>query len=134
MKKDIEFLPVKDISLAIAKKTNELNQEEWYVYIINRKEIPIANILITSKGYGEMEGEKKQTSVLRQFIEKIDPLQAVVIEPINPDLFSLFNEFWVSFYIGEHIFDKKFIFVPGSIKDENLSLIKEIGLEGVLHN
>jgi hypothetical protein len=134
MKKDIDFPQVKDISLAIARKTNELQQEEWFVYIINKKPEPIHNVLITSKGYGELEGEKKQTSLLRQFIEKIDPDKSVLIEPINPELFALFNEFWVSFYIEKDIYDKKFIFVPGSIKDENISFIKEIGLEGVLHN
>lgn len=134
MKKDIEFLPVKNISLAIAKRKNEINQDEWNVYIINKKDIPIKNVLITSKGYGELEGEKKETSILRQYIEKIEPGEFVVIEPIDPHLFALFNEFWLSFYVDGHIYDKKFIFPPGSIKEENISYIKDLGLEGVLHN
>jgi hypothetical protein len=43
------------------------------------------------------------------------------------------NEFWVSYFIGSQIYDKKFIFVPDSIIEENMMTIDPPGLEGVLH-
>jgi hypothetical protein len=57
----------------------------------------------------------------------------VKIEPISPEVFHINNEYWVSYYIGNQIFDKKFIFVPESIREENLIPIAQLGLEGVLH-
>jgi hypothetical protein len=133
MKKDISFYPVEDVALAVARKKNNLGADEWHVYIINNKSIKLSNLLITSKGYGEKDGEKQLTSTLRHFIEHLEPGGFVAIEPIDPSVFHLFNEYWVSFYVGDHIFDKKFIFVPDSIKEENLILIKQLGLEGIMH-
>jgi hypothetical protein len=44
------------------------------------------------------------------------------------------NEYWVSYYIGSQIFDKRFVFVPDTICEENISFIKELEMEGVLHS
>jgi hypothetical protein len=44
------------------------------------------------------------------------------------------NEYWVSFYIGDKIFDKKFIFVPDTITEKNLTFIPELEQYGVLHD
>jgi hypothetical protein len=43
------------------------------------------------------------------------------------------NEFWVSYYILDQIFDKKFIFTSGSMIPANMTFIEELGLEVVLH-
>jgi hypothetical protein len=55
------------------------------------------------------------------------------VEPIDPDVFVMNNEFWVSYYILDQIFDKKFIFTEGSMNPSNVRMIPELGLEGVLH-
>ena len=89
---------------------------------------------MTSKGYGEKNGEKQSTSILRHFIEDLGPGKSDVIEPIDPKLFHLFNEYWVSYYINEQIFDKKFIFVPDSVSEENISTIDLLNKEGILHS
>jgi 16S rRNA (adenine1518-N6/adenine1519-N6)-dimethyltransferase len=57
----------------------------------------------------------------------------VVVEPIMPEVFHLYNEYWVSYFIGSQIYDKKFIFVPDSIVDAHLIHIESLGLRGVLH-
>lgn len=40
----------------------------------------------------------------------------------------------MSYYIGSQIFDKRFVFVPDTIKEDNLMFIKELAMEGVLHS
>jgi hypothetical protein len=58
------------------------------------------------------------------------------IELIQPELFDLCNEFWVSYYIDDgsnKIFDKKFLFLPGSVIEENMSFIPVLQMEGILH-
>jgi len=48
--------------------------------------------------------------------------------------FHLYSEYWVSYYIDGQIYDKKFIFVPDSITEENLIPIAQLGMEGILHD
>lgn len=137
MKKDISFLPVEGVQIAIVRTKIELDAEAWHVVLINRNEEPISTIFVTSKGYSNSESEvtaEQKTSTLRHFFPEVQPQQHVVVEPILPDVFHLNNEYWVSYFIGNQIYDKKFIFVPDSIVEKNLIEIEPLGLEGVLHN
>lgn len=132
MKKDITFHPVTGVKIAIAKE--EVNgQTEWGVYIINHNLIELSNVMITSKGYGFIEGEQRKTSTLRHMIQELGPQAIAKVEPIDPSVFVLNNEFWVSYYILDQIFDKKFIFPEGSLVPSNIRHIPELGLEGILH-
>ena len=132
MKKDIDFHPVTGVKLAIAKEEKE-GKEEWAVYIINNNLIELNTLMITSKGYGTISGEIRKTSVLRHMIEELGAQCIAKVEPIDPALFGLNNEFWVSYFILDQVFDKKFIFVKGSMHQDNISYIPEIDLYGVVH-
>jgi len=133
MKKDIPFYPVQNVMLAITREQTAPQVVEWRVYILNKNDKKIENVLVSSKGYGENGGVKQKTSTLRHFLGDLDPEDHRVIEPIDLKLFHLFNEFWVSYYIDGQVYDKKFVFVPGSISENNLITIKQLNLEGVLH-
>lgn len=133
MKKDIQFFPVEGVNLAVVKRPGELKQPEWYVYLINRNPSALQNVMITSRGYGQKDGEEQKTSTLRHAFPSVGAGSSVLIEPIHPEVFHLNNEYWVSYYIGSQVYDKKYVFVPDSILEQNLSFIEELGLEGVLH-
>ncbi len=107
--------------------------DDWHVYLLNRGDHRLENVMVTSKGYGTKEGKEQKTSTLRHMIPHLDPGEHALIEPITPEVFHLNNQYWVSFYIDGHIYDKKYIFVPDSIVSENLSYIPEISAHGVLH-
>lgn len=132
MKKDIDFSPVTGVELVITRSENE-GETQWDVYLINKNLIELETVMITSKGYGKIAGKEKETSVLRHMIEKIEEQSYARIEPIQPELFQLNNEYWVSYYILDQIFDKKFVFVPDSIQNDNLQYIPELDLMGVRH-
>lgn len=132
MKKDIPFHPATGVDLAIVREVRE-GESEWSVYLINRNLISLTTVMISSKGYGQINGEMRKTSVLRHVIEKLEAQAIAKVEPILPDLFQLTNEFWVSYYILDQIFDKKFIFLPSSISDEKVTYIPELDLHGVLY-
>lgn len=134
MKKDIEIPEVQNVTLAVVREKNLVNQEEWKVYLINNNNFAIENTLVASKGYGEKDGEPQRTSTLRHFLQTVPANGSVLIEPIDSAVFHLTNEYWVSYYIGRQIYDKRFVFVPESIKAENLTFIKELDMEGVLHS
>lgn len=106
MKKDLPENIVENIAVAVALEGENIEAKTWYVYLINLKNEPIENVLITSKGYGEKDGEQVKTSTLRHMFPLIEGETFKLIEPIDEQTFGLNNEYWVSYYIGREIFDK----------------------------
>jgi hypothetical protein len=134
MRKELEGPKVENIGVAIVEQMNELKVKVYNVYLLNLSEDIIEGIMITSKGYGEnlKTGEKIKTSTLRHSLEILLPNEAAKIEPIMENVFGLANEFWVSYWSNEVMFDKKFIFVPESISPENMKNIPVLGDKGVM--
>ncbi len=132
MRKDLPKNLVEDIAVAVALEGEGPESKTWYVYIINLKNQPIENVMVTSKGYGEKDGEQVKTSVLRHMIPQLDSNKSALIEPIDEQTFGLNNEYWVSYYIGKDIFDKKFIFLPESIVESNFIKLPVVNKPGVM--
>jgi hypothetical protein len=132
MIKDLPENIVKDIAIAVALEKESAETKLWYVYLINLKKEPIENVLITSKGYGKKNGEQVKTSTLRHMFPVVNNGSSVLIEPIDEQTFGLNNEYWLSYYIGKDIYDKKFIFLPESIIDVNFIKIPVINKPGVM--
>lgn len=132
MKKDIAPPTVEDIGIAVIKEQNELDETEWNVYLINFKKEKIEGVLVTSHGYGRLKDEDVKTSTLRHFLDEVGPKSSVKFEPIIETLFGLNNEYWVSFYINKVMYDKKYIFLPETIIEENFTLVPVINKKGVM--
>ena len=132
MIKDLPQNIVENIAVAVALEKESAESKIWYVYIINLKDQPIENVLITSKGYGEKNGEQVKTSVLRHMMPVIEGKASALIEPIDEQTFGLTNEYWVSYYIGRDIYDKKFIFLPESIVEANFIKLPVLNKVGVM--
>jgi len=132
MKKDLPDNIVEDISIAIVLERESPSEKIWNVYLINEKETAINNVLVSSKGYGQKDGREVKTSSLRHFIGDVDALSAVKVEAIDTQVFGLTNEYWLSYYIDNTIYDKKYIFLPESIVDENLVKIPLVNKAGIL--
>ncbi|MFC2187507.1 hypothetical protein ACFCT7_09325 [Fulvivirgaceae bacterium LMO-SS25] len=134
MKKDLKIEPVTGVHLAVVRKKNLEGSFDWFVYMINKNFIELNTILITSKGYGSINGEEKKTSLLRHSIKELQEQSIALVESIDPSVFQLNNEYWVSYYILDKIFDKKFVFLSHTITEENIRYIPELDMEGVLHS
>jgi hypothetical protein len=132
MIKDLPENNVEDIAIAVALEKESAESKLWYVYLINLKSEPIENVLITSKGYGEKDGEKVKTSTLRHMFPVVKSNSFVLVEPIDEQTFGLNNEYWLSYYIGKNIYDKKFIFLPESIVEMNFIKLPVINKVGVM--
>jgi hypothetical protein len=129
MIKDIPKPEVQNVWLVVAKE----NDDAWNVYLINRNDQQLHTVMVTSKGYGKQKGKDQKTSVLRHMIPQLEANEYALIEPLDASVFHLNNEYWVSYFIDKQVYDKKYIFVPESIKEENLIYIKELDKKGVLH-
>ncbi len=134
MMKDILLPEVQRVTMAVVREKNNLLQDTWKVYLINRNEVALENVLIASTGYGEQNGTEQKTSTLRHFLELANPHSATLVEPIDDSVFHLNNEYWLSYYLNGQLYDKRFVFVPGTICAENLTSIPELGADGVLHS
>lgn len=134
MKKDILRLKVEDVGIAIVprEKSAEDEVELWDTFLVNLKKGSLKNVLINSKGYGELEGEDRKTTVLRHYFEEIGPMCCVLIEPIPRDLFQMANEYWISFQYDGYMYDRKYVFVKGSIAEEHFTTIPIMERKGVL--
>jgi len=138
VKQDIPFDLVEGVSVAVLPAEETLTPEGqpiWQVYLLNLNDFPLQNVIVNANGYGQQEdGEKVRTSTLRYLFEEVSPRSAVPVEPIDSALFHLNNQYWVSYYRGTQIFDKKFIFVPDSIVAANFTHIALLNRMGVLHS
>ena len=131
MKGDLKIPKVTGVAVAAVKRHED--DELWDIYLLNRNDYSLKNVLISSRGYGKVDGQEQKTSTLRHMIELLDANSYAKIEPIQSSVFHLTNEYWVSYYIDGEIYDKKYIFLPESIQAKNISDIKDFGLSGVLH-
>lgn len=131
MKKDILIPEVTDVFMAIVKEYNEdFNCDDWNAYIINNKEVELEMVLILSKG--DEETTKLKTSILRKKIDKLPAKSYAKVEYINPAVLRLNNIFDVTFFEGNKMFDKTFIFKKGTVKEGTLRMIPLLKKEGVL--
>lgn len=123
----------KGIGVAIIQEEGENNELVWNVYFINFRKEPLTNVIIKSKGYLNTEtGESIKSSTLRRLFQEVPEETAIKVEPIMEDMFQLNNEFWVSFFSGNDLLDRKFVFTPGSVNPEFFREIPIINKEGVL--
>ena len=133
MKKDIPELKVEDLALVIAPRSDDAQHEElWETFLINLKEEAIQNVMISSWGYGELDGREMKTTTLRHFFEQVGPLSVHPIEPILTKAFSLTNEYWVSYTFEGQMYDKRYVFVVGSMEPTNFTPIPFLNRRGVM--
>ena len=132
MKKDIQPPKVEDIAMAVVREKDELNNDEWTVYLINLKNVKLEGTLVSSKGYGKKEDREVKTSVLRHFLDEVAAKSYHKVEQIIEDVFSLSNEYWVSFWVDGKMYDKKYVFLPETIQESNFTTVPLLEARGVM--
>ena len=134
MREELLGHKVENVAVAVVQELNEDNEICYNVYLLNLREDIMEGIIITSKGYGEntLTGEKVKTATLRHCLEIMLPNEAAKIEPIVEEVFGIANEYWVSFWADNIMYDKKFIFPAESINEKNIKTLPLLGLKGVI--
>ena len=129
MKKDIHIPQVKDVYVAVVKETHpEYKTQDWNAYLINNTDDDLDTVLIVSKGYSE----QKITPLMRHSISKLPGRSYAKIEYLQEAVLSLNNEFKITFFKGNHLFDKSYLFRKNTINDKALQTIPLMQLRGVL--
>ncbi|MFY8108123.1 MAG: hypothetical protein ACOVO9_03990, partial [Bacteroidia bacterium] len=82
MLKDIETEGIKDIAVAAVHELNpETSMMVWNVYLINFSKNLLDGVIVSSHGWGTINGEEKKTSQLRHFLKEVEPISYKKIEP-----------------------------------------------------
>jgi hypothetical protein len=129
VKKDIQIPEVTNVEIAVVLEYNEIYKtDDWNVYIINNKAIDLEMIVIVTQGFSDT----KITSLFRKKIDVLFANSSAKIEMIQPELFKLNNRFQVTFFEGNVLCEKTFIFKENTIKEGALRMIDAIKKRGIL--
>ena len=132
MRKDIEIPEVKNVYVAALEVTDEQGDTTWWMHLINDTDGPLENILVQSKGYSDLETKGgKSTATLRKMVKVLPSPSSSPLAPLLPSLFAFFTAYWVSFFEGGQMKDRKYIFGPGTIDmafSEPLPVLKSKGI------
>ena len=133
MKKDIIIPEVQNVFLAAVQEwSDDFMEKVWYVYLINDSDYVLDGVMVVSKAFGTIDGEMKKTSLLRHAFLQIPAVSVEKIEMIENSVTTLNNEFMVTFFIGQTLFDKKFIFKANSINENEVEEVPILFVDGVI--
>ena len=129
MKKDIIIPEISDVEMAIVYEYNTIyNTNDWNVYLVNNNSFRLEMVVIVSKGFGD----KNISSIMRKKIDVLDAHSFAKIEWMQPDLFKLTNQFQVTFFVKDRLYDKTFTFKENTIKEGALRMIPELKKRGIV--
>jgi len=133
MKKDIIIPTVENVFLAAVQEwSDDFMEKVWYVYLVNDSDFQLDGVMVVSKAYGTIDGEMKKTSLLRHAFVEIPPVSVVKVEMVEKSILVLNNEFMVTFFIGNTLYDKKYIFKANSINENNVEEVPILFVDGVI--
>ena len=133
VKKDIQIPEVENVFLAAVQEWNDDFMEKvWYVYLVNDSDFQLDSVMVVSKAFGTIDGDMKKTSLLRHAFIEIPPVSVVKIEMVEKSVLALNNEFMVTFFIGNPLYDKKYIFKSHSINEDFVEEVPILFVDGVI--
>jgi hypothetical protein len=129
LKKDIKIPEVKDVHIAVVQEEHiEFKTQDWNAYIINNSDVDLDTVLIVSQGYTD----KKMTPPMRHTITKLPARSYAKIEYLQERVLELNNSFKITFFEGNQMFDKSYLFRKNTINKKALQTIPLMQLKGVL--
>ncbi|MBU2922642.1 hypothetical protein KO504_14940 [Winogradskyella psychrotolerans] len=129
MKKDIDIPEVKNVHVAVVQEKHlEYKTLDWNAYIINNSDTDLETVLIVSQG----KSETKITPPMRHTIAKLPARSYAKIEFLQEKVLELNNTFKVTFFEGNKMFDKTYVFRKNTINEKALQTLPLMQLRGVL--
>ena len=133
MQKDIIIPKVENVYVAAVQEWNDdFMENTWYAYLINDSDVTLEMAIIVSRAYGLIDGEERKTGTFRHAFKEVEANSAVKIELLENNVLQLNNEFLLTFFIGETLYDKSYVFRSNTINDRALSDIPVMNKKGVL--
>lgn len=133
MKKDIQIPTVENVFIAAVQEwSDDFMEKVWYAYLVNDSDFNLDSVMVVSKAFGTIDGEMKKTSLLRHAFMQVPSVTVVKIEMVEKSVLALNNEFMLTYFIGNTLYDKKFIFKANSINESNVEEVPILFVDGVV--
>ena len=133
MRKDITIPEVENIFLAAVQEwSDDFMSNMWYIYLVNDSDFLMDNAIVVSKAFGTIDGEMKKTSLLRHAFVEVPAVSVAKVEMLEESVLALNNEFMLTFFIDNKLYDKKYIFKAGSIAETNFEEVPILFKDGVI--
>jgi len=107
-------------------------EKVWNIYLVNDSDFNLEGVMVVSKAFGTLVGEMKKTALLRHAFVQVPSVSVVKVEMIEKSVLALNNEFMVTYFIGNTLYDKKFIFRKNTINEETTEEVPILFVEGVI--
>lgn len=121
MKKDIKIPSAEGVYMAIIYDYNKVfKTNDWNVYLINDKDVAIEMVLIVSHGFDQ----DIKSSTMRHKLESLPAKSGAKIELMQDEVLKLNNEFKLTFFADNTLYEKTFLFKKNTIKESALRTIK----------
>lgn len=129
MKEDIQFHQAENVFIAAIKEWNEdFTSQSWNVYLINKRTDTISTVLVLSRG----KSDDRKTSTLRHLLGDIPPKSTAKIEFIATEVLGFTNEYLLTFFADNRLYERNFVFNPGVIDENKVVEIPLMDTEGIL--
>ncbi|SDR82659.1 hypothetical protein SAMN04487764_0780 [Gillisia sp. Hel1_33_143] len=129
MKKDIEIPEVKGVYVAaVREKHAEYQTMDWNAYIINDTDTALEMVLLVTRGYTELD----TTSTMRHSIKVLPAKSFAKIEFLQEDVLKLNNEFAVTFFADNKMFERTYVFEQNTIAEKDVKALPVMIQKGIL--
>jgi hypothetical protein len=133
LKKDINIPEVENVFIAAVQEwSDDFMEKVWYAYLVNDSDFNLDGVMIVSKAFGTLNGEMKKTSLLRHAYVEVPAVSVVKIEMLEKSVLPLNNEFMLTFFKEDKLYDRKFIFRANTITPDYVEEVPILFVDGVI--
>ncbi len=133
MKSDINIPEVENVFIAAVQEwSDDFMEKVWYAYLVNDSDFNLDGVMIVSKAFGTLNGEMKKTSLLRHAYVEVPAVSVVKIEMLEKSVLALNNEFMLTFFKEDKLYDRKFIFRANTITPDYVEEVPILFVDGVI--
>lgn len=129
MKKDIEIPREDGVQLVAVKDFHEeLGEQVWNIFLFNESGHSLETVMVVLRGFSEAQ----KTSVMRKTLDRLEPGSLARLEFLRADLLEFRNEYLVTYFHQNAMYERNFVVEPGQISDEKIVPIEGTGLSGIV--
>ena len=133
MKADISVPEVENVFMAAVQEwSDDFMAKMWYIYVVNDSDFDIDSVMVVSKAFGTIDGEMKKTSLLRHAFQQVPAVSVIKVEMVQDSVLTLNNEFMLTYFMDNKLYDKKFIFKANSINENTVEEVPILFVDGVI--
>jgi hypothetical protein len=133
MLKDIEDYQAEGVGIATVQEWDDKADDIVYnVYLVNMRKSDIEGVLVMSKGFGIIDGEERESSTLRHYLDTVKAESFCKIEPIHHQLFVLNNQYKLTYFEDNKMYEKTFVFQNNTIHPDNYKQVPLLNKPGIL--